>query len=210
MTVMDSATPAVPEGYVRDAKGRLVPLSMVKPEEQLEDALVRGLISDAYELRDILSGYKAKALAEIGALQDLLTDKYGAKLGGEKGNLTLQTYDGMQQVKVAISDSLAFGPQLQAAKALIDECLTEWTAGGNDNVRALINDAFDVGKEGKLRVDRILSLRRLAIDDARWQRAMDAIGDAIRVESSKSYVRFYRRASLDQPFAAVSLDIAKL
>ena len=98
-------------------------------------------------------------------------------------------------MKVAIGDSLTFGPKLQVAKALIDECLVEWTEGGNDNVRALINDAFDVGKEGKLRVDRILSLQRLAIDEPRWKRVMEAISDSIRVESSKSYVRFYHRTS---------------
>ena len=210
MTATPDVLPAVPDGYVRDGKGRLVPVALVRPEEQLEDALVRGLISEADELRDILGGFRAKAFGEIDALLAMLIERYGAKLGGERGNLTLSSYDGLQQVKVAIGDSLAFGPQLQVAKALIDECLTDWTEGGNENVRALINDAFDVGKEGKLRIDRILGLRRLSIDDARWQRAMGAIGDAVRVESSRSYVRFYRRASLDRPFTQVSLDIAKL
>ena len=65
-------------------------------------------------------------------------------------------------------------------------------------------------KEGKLPVDRILSLRRLNIEDERWKRAMDAISEAIRVESSKSYIRFYRRESADKPWTALSLDIAKL
>ncbi|MCQ8240537.1 DUF3164 family protein [Rhizosaccharibacter radicis] len=210
MTATPDSAPAIPDGYVRDGKGRLVPLSMVKPEEQLEDALVRGLISEAVELRDIVGGFRAKAVGEIDALVAMLAEKYGAKLGGTKGNLTLSSYDGLLQVKIAIADALAFGPQLQAAKSLIDECLTDWTAGGNDNVRALINDAFDVGKEGKLRIDRILGLRRLNIDDERWLRAMAAIGDAVRVESSRSFVRFYQRESLDKPFVAVSLDIAKL
>ncbi|NPD67282.1 DUF3164 family protein [Lichenicola cladoniae] len=210
MTATPDAPPAVPDGYARDAQGRLVPLSKVRPEDQLEDALVRGLISGADELREFMGGFRDKAYAEIKSLIDLLAEKYDTKLGGQKGNLQLTSFDGTLRVQVAIGDTLAFGPQLQVAKALIDECLVEWTEGGNDNVRALINDAFDVREKGKLPVDRILSLRRLDIGDERWKRAMDAISEAIRVESSKSYIRFYRRESPDAPWTALSLDIAKL
>ena len=204
------APPAVPEGYARDAQGRLVPLSKVRAEDQLEDALVRGLIAGADELREFMGGFREKAFAEISALQGLLAEKFKTKLGGQKGNLQLTSFDGTLRVLVAVGDSLTFGPKLQVAKALIDECLVEWTEGGNDNVRALITDAFDVRKEGKLPVDRILSLRRLDIPDERWKLAMDAISEAIKVESSKSYIRFYRRESPEQPWTALSLDIAKL
>ena len=210
MTSTPDAAPAVPDGYARDAQGRLVPLSKVRSEDMLEDALVRGLVGEVDELRDILGGFKVKAFGEVNSLTTLLAESYGTRLGGEGGNITLTSFDGTLRVLVSISHSLAFGPKLQVAKALIDECLVAWTEGGNDNVRAIITDAFDVGQEGKLRIDRILGLRRLAIDDEKWQRAMDAIADAVRVESSKSYIRFYRRRSPDEPWSALSLDIAKL
>jgi hypothetical protein len=133
---------------------------------------------------------------------------YGAKRGGAKGNVTLHSYDGNSKVTVAVGDTMTFGPELQAAKDLIDECLTEWVKGGNPNLRTLINDAFDVEKEGKLRTDRILGLRRLEIDDPRWKRAMDAIGDALRVQSSTRYLRFHRKRG--QEFEQVSLDVSRL
>lgn len=210
MTETPDATPVVPDGYARDAQGRLVPLSKVKPEDQLEDALVRGLVDKAAELREIMGSFKIDALGEISSLIALLAEKYGAKVGGEKGNLTLSSYDGTLQVKVATGETLAFGPQVHVAKSLIDECLTKWTKDGDDNVKAIINDAFDVGKEGKLRLDRILGLRRLNITDEKWVLAMAAIGDAVRVESSKSYIRIYQRESPDKPFTQLTLDISKL
>lgn len=40
---MTTASDTVPEGYMKDAKGRLVPLEAVKPEHLLEDELVRRL-----------------------------------------------------------------------------------------------------------------------------------------------------------------------
>lgn len=40
---MTTAPDTVPEGYMQDAKGRLVPIAAIKPEHLLEDELVRRL-----------------------------------------------------------------------------------------------------------------------------------------------------------------------
>lgn len=43
-------------------------------------------------------------------------------------------------------------------------------------------------KEGQINTGRVLSLRRLDIKDERWLRAMNAIGEAVQVVGSKSYI----------------------
>ena len=106
-------------------------------------------------------------------------------------------------------DSIRFDERLQAAKALIDECIHSWSADSNDNLKALINDAFQVDREGKISTGRVLGLRRLDIKDAKWQQAMQAIGDSIIVTDSKSYIRFYERIA-DGSYIPVSLDFANL
>jgi len=153
--------------------------------------------------------FREDADSDIRAFLDLLAEQYGAKKGGAKGNLTLATYDGCERVTIAISDTITFGPELQIAKELVDSCLTRWTEGGNANIRAVVTDAFDVGKEGKLNVSKILGLRRLSIDDDEWKRAMQAITDAVKVNASRSYIRFHERVSPDSAFIQVPLDIAK-
>ena len=201
---------AVPEGYMLDSAGRLVPVANVKAEHLLEDRLVRELDERARGVTAALEGLKATAFAEIEALLALLAEKHGAERGGPRGNLTLHSYDGSVRVQVAIGDLLTFGPELQVAKTLIDSCLRRWTQGGNANLEAIVTDAFDVGKEGRVRVDRILGLRRLSIEDDEWKRAMEAISEAIRVVQSRRYVRFYRRSAADQPYVQVPLDIARV
>ena len=42
----------------------------------------------------------------------------------------------------------------------------------------------------------------------RWQRAMDAIGDACQVVGSKIYLRFYERVGESEHYRPVTLDIA--
>ncbi|KXV51081.1 sulfate transporter [Gluconobacter sp. DsW_056] len=198
-----------PDDYMMDSAGRLVPRANVKPEDLLQDELVRKLFEQARTIRETMRQFRETADGDIRAFLDLLADQYGAKKGGAKGNLTLSTYDGCERVTIAISDTITFGPELQIAKELVDSCLTRWTEGGNANIRAVVTDAFDVGKEGKLNVSKILGLRRLSIDDDEWKRAMQAITDAVKVNASRSYIRFHERASPDSAFIQVPLDIAK-
>lgn len=104
-------------------------------------------------------------------------------------------------------DNIAFDERLQAAKALIDECLHEWTEGARAEVITLINDAFRVDYRN-IRTGSVLALRRLQIDDERWQRAMQAIGEAVQVVSTKAYVRIQERVGDTDQYRSIPLDIA--
>jgi len=54
----------------------------------------------------------------------------------------------------------------------------------------------------------VLGLRKLDIEDPEWQRAMTAIADAIRVTSSKTYIRFYEIDPDTGIRRAIPLDLA--
>lgn len=127
--------------------------------------------------------------------------------GGEKGNVTLYSFDGRYKVVRAMAEMLDFDERLQAARELINECMREWTDGANSNLRAVIEAAFSLDRDAKLSSSRILGLRRLKIDDPRWSRAMDAIGESVQVTGSKAYVRFFERDA-NGKYQPVSLDMA--
>jgi hypothetical protein len=201
---------AVPDGYLLDAQGRLVPAGLVKPEHLLEDGLVRELHARAVKLSGMLAEFRAAALAEIDSLLEVLAEKYHAERGGLRGNLTMNSFDGMLRLQLAVSDQIELGPELQAAKALIDTCIRAWSKDAGPELQAVVNDAFDVDKKGQLNTDRILGLRRLAIEDPTWLKAMEAIGDAVRVVSSRRYLRFYSRSKPGEKLVQVPLDIARV
>lgn len=198
------------DGYWKNPQGDLVNPANVREEDKLEDELVRRMIASAEALEAAIASFKSAALDEAAAFKALVAEKYGAKKGGAKGNMTLSSYDGTLEMQVAVSDSLSFGVELQAAKELIDNCVERWSEGSNANLQALVNDAFQVGKAGRIDTGRVLGLRRLDIDDDEWRRAMDAISDAVRVVSSKTYVRFYRRDPKTDARTPISVDIAKV
>jgi len=77
-------------------------------------------------------------------------------VGGRKGNITLTPFDGKYRIVRSVSDRLEFDERLQAAKALIDECIKEWTESSRSEIRALIGNAFQVDKASRINAKRIL------------------------------------------------------
>lgn len=197
-------------GYVKDARGRLVPESMVRPIDQLRDQTVQRIVEDAKKLQKQMVDFKNRAFLDIAAFVEASLEQYGVKVGGNKGNITLVTFNGQYKIVRQIAEHIQFDERLQAAKELIDECIRRWTEGSNDNIKALIDEAFQVDKQGNISTGRILGLRRLAIDDPQWTTAMQAIVDSIRVTGSTSYVRIYERIDDTDRYRAISLDLANI
>ena len=195
--------------YMRDAKGALVPADLVRPQDQLQDEVVRKIAGHFLALSAEVARFKQHCFDDISAFEALLAQEYGTTVGGAKGNKTLMTFDGLFKVQVQVADRIDFGPELQIAKGLVDECLNEWAADARDEIRAIVTRAFNTDKAGQINRAEIFMLLRLDIADARWRRAMDAIRDAMRVVGSTTYVRCYRRESIDAAWQAVTVDLAK-
>ena len=198
----------IPAGYWENAKGNLVPDSKVKDIDKLRDQLVKDLCSRAQVKSTEAAKFKLETMADVHAFIDTSVEQYGVKAGGKKGNVTLMSFDGKQKVLLQIQDRITFGEQLQAAKALVDKCVTRWAANADDNIKVLITDAFQVDKEGLINTGRVLGLLRLEIDDPDWKMAMKAIADSRQVADTKAYIRFYKRADTSGEWTPISLDLA--
>lgn len=217
MTVNTTSTAATPREeiagslYMRDASRSLVPLETIKAQDVLMDEVVGKVFAHAKDLSGQIARFKEHTFADLTGFQELLQQEYGVKKPENwKGNYTLTSFDGLKKVTVQIAERIDFGPELQVAKTLVDECLREWSADSSANLRSIVNRAFAVDQAGKINKAELFSILRLEIDDERWQRAMKAIRDSMRVTGTKEYVRFYERPTADGLWQAVSLDIAAL
>jgi hypothetical protein len=198
-----------PPGYWEDARGNLVPQAKVKDLDKARDKAVRSLIKEAHKASTDLAAFKALAMQQVELFLAASASEYGVEMGGEKGNVTLMSFDGRYKVVRQISEKLAFDERLQVAKALIDECVHLWAKGANKNLQSLVNHAFQVDQEGKVNTSRVLALRSIKIEDAKWLQAMEAIADSMKTVSSKSYIRFYERLA-NGAYQPIALDVAAL
>ena len=203
------ATTAIPEGYLEDAQGRLVPLDMVQPVDLDRDKLVNQLMSEATRIQGTMGKFRDKANAKIYAFAEKAAKKYGSSLGGKKGNISLTSYDGSSKVSIAIGTEIWFTEALQVAKKLIDECLVEWSEGAHQNLRVIVDQAFQTDSDGNAIPARILSLKKLKINHVKWKRAMRALTDSQQVGNKKPYLRFYEKDESGE-WRQVPLDMARL
>lgn len=202
-----SENPNVPAGYWQDADGRLIPEDMVRPLDRVRDQVVSDLVAGAIKAAAELAAFKARAFDEIAAFVERSAREYKVKLGGHKGNVSLTSYNGKYKIVRQVSETLQFDERLQVAKELIDQCIQRWGGESRPEMLILVQDAFQVDKQGKVSTSRVLGLRKHNIDDAKWKKAMAAITDSVHASSSKSYIRFYERGA-NGDYRPISLDVA--
>ncbi len=199
-------------GYRENAKGALVRVETIRESDLVMDEFVNATAIKWIELQEQMRKFKGQLFGDFNALLDLVAEKYQVKKGkkkGQKGNVTLLSFNGKYKLVFAVADSITFGPELQAAKQLIGECLQVWTENSGVELKTIVNAAFAVDAKGNVNVGHILSLRRYEIENTQWRRAMSAIGDAIMVVGSKEYIRLYERNDVGA-YVPIPLNIAAL
>lgn len=202
-----SKTPPIPDGYRQNAQGDLVKIENIRQIDLSRDELVLRIAERAMEKSGELATFRNQVFDEIEAFVQESAARFKAKIGGAKGNVTLFSFDGRFKVQVANQEMITFDERLQVAESLIRKCIKKWAEGASDNLMALVNDAFQVDKQGNISVRRVLALRQLDIEDRDWKKAMDAISESLQVVGSKRYVRVFERNEAGE-YLPVSLNVA--
>ncbi len=128
----------------------------------------------------------------------------------QEGNYSLSSFAGDRRVDLKVGKFIEFDDRLQYAKSKIDNCLERWSDGADGRLRTVVFDAFKVDRKGRLDVKRILGLRKLEIKDREWQEAMELIGKAVTVVATKRYFSFRYRASPNDEWQSLRLDLSAL
>lgn len=198
----------VPEGYMKNASGHLVPLEMVKQQDLLRDELVQDIVGTALRLNEMLREFKLQSMTDIQDLVTIAAEEYDVKMGGRKGNLSLLSFDGSMKVTRQMADIITFTEELEAAKELVNSCVSRWSEGANPNIRVIIDRAFRTDTKGQIKTSAVLELLRLEIDDEEWTRAMQALRDSIQSAGTSTYIRAYHRVGDSAEWVAIPLDFA--
>lgn len=200
----------VPEGYMENPQGLLAPINTVSEVDILRSDVVMQAIQSAQLMRQELIDFKVSTTDEVNLFLEAAWDTHKVKFGGQKGNLTLLSYDGKYKVTISITDSIQFDEGMLISKQLADEVIQEETDDSSDFVKALIKDAYQADKKGFINKARIFRLLNLKINNEKWLKAMKILRESIFVASSKSYMRFYERTGPENKFQQISLDASSL
>ena len=78
----------VPEGYMRNSRGGLDPIDMVKEIDKLRDQMVKEIVVESMAESKRLQSMKQKFFETISSFVDLSAEQYGIQYGGKKGNMS--------------------------------------------------------------------------------------------------------------------------
>ncbi len=195
--------------------GSTIAYDRLEPAKQIEHELVTTLCAEAETRSADMSEFKRRALSEMIAARVMMMEDHGVKKGGTSGNLTLRSVCGRFMVRMTVSKHITFGPELEAAKALIFEFLEDELAkGGSEAIHEIVTKVFRLNGKGRIDTSGILGLREHRFQDVRWEKAMDAIEEAICRDTATTYINFYRVDPHANPKSAgevrISLNLAEV
>lgn len=195
--------------------GSAIHPNKLEPAKLFEHELVMHLCHDAEVMQRRLRQLKRLAVQEMQEARQTLLDAYEVKKGGKGGNLSLRSQCGRYMVRLSISKHVTFGPELEAAKALIGEVVQDELAkGASTFIANIVARVFSLNKAGRIDTQGVLNLRNVVCDDPRWARAMEAIEKAILRDSETTYINFYTVDPKAEPKSSgekrISLNLAEL
>lgn len=170
-----------------DAQGREISVKVLNKDILDREKAVSKAMERTLKLHEHIIKEKHSIIKIV---EDYLNDVARKNNVEWKGNALLLTFDEKYKIEIRYREKIQFGIELQLAKQKIDECIKAWSENSNDNLKAIINEAFQVDKRGQLARYRIFALRRYKIKDPIWKEAMELIDKAITVTSTKQYISF--------------------
>lgn len=198
----------VPEGFVRNAKGWLLPVAAVKEKDMIEDSYVRDMHLMVAAVEAACRYLRLSAYSEADALVSMIVgDAGGDGSAARRSKVTLQSLDATRRVTIDWRETVAFGPEVAAAKDMVMACVRGWSAGAQQHLVNLAMLAFQTNSAGDLSLSKVASLWRMACDEPEWQQAMAALKESLRATGTTTYLRFHERQSPDGAWVLAEVKV---
>ncbi|TAN50868.1 MAG: DUF3164 family protein [Methylococcaceae bacterium] len=196
--------------YRTDAMGRKWPEYLIQPLDLARDDMMALFVGRYLETQAIVQALKLDLMTAISVFIETARAEYSETVGGEKGNVSFLSFDGVWKLQRKCHKQMAFNEQLRIAMALIDDYLSDLATGAPEELKLLVRSAFMTDESGNISVARALALRKFSFPDDRWRRAMEAIVSGIVVSGSVDYFNLYKRNDATKKYELVPMDFAAL
>jgi len=174
-----------------DLNGNEVPAQYVPKLDKDRERVTLKYLARAKKLSEQLEKFKTDLLEDCDAVYEgMLADNNVP--GNSKGGFSLSTFDRSAKIEISIQERIEFDDLISVAHEKIKLYLEEKTQGVDQELKQIINQAFETRK-GRMDVKRILGLFRLKISHPLWNEAMELIKNSITRNNSKRYARIWEK-----------------
>lgn len=195
-----------PISTMRDSNGQDVPVKYVSAYDKMRDKMTRRIEARFRKARKMLEDVVRDSIADLDQIA-----KCKESLG-EKGNFQARSFDALIQVSIRQQYNILLDERVVRARELMLGYVEGVLAkiGGNDAqaLKLIVAEAFKANAQGFLSTGKIMSLLRMEIDNADWREAKKILQDSIKPQKGKRYLACEVRASTQDDFRQIRLDIA--
>lgn len=170
-----------------------------------EHELVCELCTVAKELKNHVNTIKKAIVGKINSHLEETAGKYGKDW---KGNAHLFTLDETFKIMVKISEKVKFTKEMAIAKQLYDNWIKRISENSNQELIKLVNKTFAVDSKGNISKSRLMSLRKIASEDADKVKADKITDEAIRHLIETAYYTFYEKK--DEEWKKIEVNFSAL
>ena len=188
-----------------DGRGPEVPAGYVKAYDKARDRAVRRVLAGALKLRAQMEAFMADAVKTMDGLAAMKESL------GERGNFSARSFDAMIEVSIKQQYNIKLDGRVQKARELmLDYANRELERAGNGTflLQQMIEAAFKPDRNGFLPRSEINKLLSYHVNDATWNEGVQLLREAIVTEAGTRYLKVAQRATLQDDFRPLRLDIA--
>ncbi|MEZ5195080.1 MAG: DUF3164 family protein [Bacteroidales bacterium] len=191
----------------KNHNGDVVPAAYVPKLDKEKERTAIAIHKQATDISKRLAEFKAKALKKCDAIFDQMMADNNVTTG-KKGNYSITSFDKEIKIEVNVSERIEFDDQIKIAQIKINEYLAEKTEGLDADIVQIINQAFKTRK-GQMDTKSVLGLFQLKISHKKWNEAMELIKQSISRNTSKRYMRIWKKDSSGE-YKAVELNFSSI
>lgn len=191
---------------MRDANGNDIPVKYVSAYDRQRDRTARRIRARFEKARRMLEAVVVESAADLRAL------KVGKDRPGEKGNFQTSSFDGLIRVAIKQQYCIRLDERVISARDLmlgyVKGVLDRVNGVDTTALRLLVENAFKANSSGYLSTAKVLALIRMEVNDPKWRAAKEILQAAIMPQKGKRYLACEVRASTQEDFRAIRLDLA--
>jgi len=199
--------------YFLDKNGRLIPESAIDEVDRRRHNTVIRNVKKMYKLHKELEKLKAYVLDSVEKFEEFSRKKHKV-IGGKKGYLTLHDYSKQYKIEIDVKPYIALNESFSHAVEKIENCIQRWNQDAHESpytqyIQEILKEALNL-EAGNVSHARLLSLRKLKIDDPEWKEAMNLLDKGREVVDSKRSARLYKKNEKTGEMEHLSLNFSNV
>lgn len=199
--------------YYLDKNGRLIPETAIDEVDIKRHKTVIRNAKKMLKLHQQLERLKEQVLDDIEKFEAYSRKKHKV-IGGKKGFLTLHDYSKTFKIEIDVKPYIALNESFSHAVEKIQSCINKWSKDAPElphtkYIQEILNEALNL-EAGNVSHSRLLSLRKIKIDDQEWREAMDLLDAGREVVDSKRSPRLYKRNEKTGELEHLSLNFSNV